>query len=111
MLMVELVGQIQKLRDVYGQHTYPAQVVSALYDEIGHIEKEKLERAVNRILAENVNPRYAPGLKEIEKTLSLMREKSYSKGASKQPKGVSAEKATKALGEIFKNNFGESRNG
>lgn len=104
MMEYEFKEQIKRLRGTYGVDTYPREVVTALFRELFHIDGKRFKKAIDRVLADNPNPKYPPGISKIEKELAKMRDEDHEwrKEKRSEIKGnVSGSQASKALGEIL----------
>lgn len=75
----EFFELISLLKSVYGEDTYPKPVIIIWYENLGHVKKEKLEKAFKRAIADNPNPRYPPSLAKVEIALSHIRDEIYEK--------------------------------
>ena len=98
----EFWEEIITLRQVYGEDSYPDKCAGALWQEIGHVSKERFSKAITRILADNPSTRYPPGISKIEKMLGQIREEKIEKEKEKFKSDITPEMASKMIGEIFK---------
>lgn len=69
--------QVSRLKRTYGQDSYPQACVESLWDELKHVPDRKFVKAINRVLANNPNPRFPPGIEEIEKKLATIHEEDW----------------------------------
>ena len=68
--------EIKRLKETYGEKSYPPHCIEALWEELGHITALRFRKVINRVLANNPNPKYPPGISEIEKQLAFFHEES-----------------------------------
>lgn len=74
MTSAEFGLEIERLKKTYGNTSYPPHCIEALWEELGHITALRFRKVINRVLANNPNSKYPPGISEIEKQLAHFRE-------------------------------------
>lgn len=66
--------EVLKLKDAYGDDSYPKACITAMWEELKHVPDYKFKKAINRILAENVNRRWPPGVDKIERVIATIQD-------------------------------------
>lgn len=89
--------EIDRLKQTYGDNSYPPHCIEALWEELGHIPHLRFRKVINRVLANNPNSKYPPGICEIEKQLAFFREDAVE--AEKKQQKIYAEEAAKVMKE------------
>jgi hypothetical protein len=98
----EFYKQILRLKQVYGDQTYPNECIGALWEELGHVSQERFSKTVTRILADNVSSKYPPGVTKIEKTLALIREEKIEKDREELSGEVSMKELSRGMSALLK---------
>lgn len=93
MQMNEFKTQIYRLKKTYGAEMYPDESVKALRDLLIHIDATRFKKAIDRVLATYVNPKFAPGLDKIESALESVRVEAHEKQKTKRTHEQKVKKA------------------
>jgi len=111
MLKTEFFTEIRKLKETYGEESYPHHVREALFKEMEHISAPRFRRIVQRVLANNPNAKYPPKITEFEKIAAMIREDEWDKEKAQETQGnLSSDEITDGFKKIMTDVFGERDN-